>query len=465
MSDSQFFFSPQSTPLAVRMRPTSLNDLVGQKHLLSTGSPLSRLATAKSEGGQFSSVILFGPAGVGKTTLAHIIGSHAQANFVQLSAVTATVAQVREVLEKALQRRSMGGLETILFLDEIHRFTKAQQDVLLPGVENGWVTLIAATTENPSFSVITPLLSRSLVLKLEPLSAEDIGELIDRALSEPRGLDGVVQITDLARRGLIELSSGDARRALTILEAAAMLAQEKQNLDLSTQTSEQKLENDELSSQSQKPLPCVDEEALSRVADRSLLQYDRQGDEHYDVISAFIKSVRGSDVDAALHYLARMIEGGEDERFIARRLIILASEDVGMADPAGLDVAVSAAQAVALIGMPEGRIPLAHATVYLATAPKSNAVYKGIDRALDRVRKGRIGRVPLHLRDSHSSTRFRERLEHGYVYAHDDIRGVVKQAHLPAELEGEVYYEPKEIGNERVLRVRLEKIKRILRGQ
>ena len=296
--------------------------------------------------------------------------------------MTAGVKDVREVMEKALTHRDLYGATTVLFLDEIHRFSKAQQDALLPGVENGWVILIAATTENPSFSVISPLLSRSLLLTLKPLSDDDLGMLVDRAVEDPRGLGGSVVLGDEARAAIVRLASGDARRALTALEAAAASAGAAQDDD-------------------DDGVPVVDADIVAAAVDRALLRYDRQGDEHYDVISAFIKSVRGCDVDAALHYLARMIEAGEDPRFIARRIIISASEDIGMADPQALPIAVAAAQAVQLIGMPEGRIPLAEAVVYLATAPKSNAAYNGVDAAIADVRAGRMGVVPNHLRDAH----------------------------------------------------------------
>ena len=306
-----------SVPLAVRMRPTSLDEVAGQQHLLGRGSPLVQLATGTRENPGGVSVILWGPPGTGKTTLAQAIARQSGREFVELSAVTAGVKDVREVMEKALTHRDLYGSTTVLFLDEIHRFSKAQQDALLPGVENGWVILIAATTENPSFSVISPLLSRSLLLTLKPLTDHDLGMLVDRAVEDPRGLGGAVVLGDEARSAIIRLASGDARRALTALEAAAASATAAQDEDDAT-------------------VPVVDADTVAAAVDRALLRYDRQGDEHYDVISAFIKSVRGSDVDAALHYLARMIEAGEDPRFIARRIIISASEDIGMADPQAL---------------------------------------------------------------------------------------------------------------------------------
>jgi putative ATPase len=388
-------------------------------------------------------VSLWGPPGTGKTTIAQAIAHSSGRRFVELSAVTAGVKDVRQVMEEALSGRDLYGLSTVLFLDEIHRFTKAQQDALLPGVENGWVILIAATTENPSFSVISPLLSRSLLLTLEQLSDDDLRVLVDRAIEDPRGLGGRVDVDDAAKDAIVRLASGDARRALTALEAAAFSAAA--------------VVGDE-------ERPVVSAEIVATAVDRALLRYDKNGDEHYDVISAFIKSIRGSDVDAALHYLARMIEAGEDPRFIARRLIISAAEDVGMADPQGLAIAVAAADAVQLIGMPEGRIPLAEATVYLATAAKSNAAYNGINAAIADVRSGAFGRVPKHLRDAHYAGA--KKLGHGkgYQYPHDAELGVVQQQYLPDELSGARYYRPTTHGNERDVGSRLEKLRRIIRG-
>jgi len=351
-------------------------------------------------------------------------------------------------MEKALAARDLYGVSTVLFLDEIHRFTKAQQDALLPGVENGWVILVAATTENPSFSVISPLLSRSLLLTLETLTDDELGALVDRAVSDPRGLNGKIILEADAREAIIHLASGDARRALTALEAAALTASTGFVAEDSDATS-----------------PIVTAELVSLAVDRALLRYDRQGDEHYDVISAFIKSIRGSDADAALHYLARMIEAGEDPRFIARRVIISAAEDIGLADPHALVIAVAAADAVQLIGMPEGRIPLAEAVVYLATAPKSNAVYLGIDQAIADVRAGKIGRVPKPIRDAHYSGA--KKLGHGkgYKYPHDADLGVVEQQYPPNELLGARYYQPTEHGNERDVSARWAKLRRIIRGK
>ncbi|WP_448720498.1 replication-associated recombination protein A [Microbacterium natoriense] len=430
------------TPLAVRMRPISLAEVAGQKHLLRAGSPIVALADPAAASPGAVSIILWGPPGTGKTTLAQAIARSSGRRFVELSAITAGVKDVREVMQEAITQRDLYGQTTILFLDEIHRFTKAQQDALLPGVENGWVILIAATTENPSFSVISPLLSRSLLLTLQPLTDDDIGLLVDRAVTDARGLNGAVTLADEARSSLIRLASGDARRALTGLEAAAAVATSNAGDD-------------------EKP-PAVTADDVAQAVDKALLRYDRQGDEHYDVISAFIKSIRGSDPDAALHYLARMVEAGEDPRFIARRLVISASEDVGLADPQALSIAVAAADAVAFIGMPEGRIPLAEATVYLATTAKSNAAYAGINAAIADIRAGGFGRVPVHLRDAHYPGAKRLGHGRGYVYPHDSEFGILPQQYLPEELEGRRYYEPKNLGAERDISARLEKIRRIL---
>ena len=426
------------TPLAVRMRPVSLDEVAGQAHLLRTGSPIVALADPDAKAPGAVSIILWGPPGTGKTTLAQAIARSSGRRFVELSAITAGVKDVREVMQEAITQRDLYGQTTILFLDEIHRFTKAQQDALLPGVENGWVILIAATTENPSFSVISPLLSRSLLLTLHPLTDDDIGVLVDRAITDARGLSGAVTVADDARAALIRLASGDARRALTGLEAAAAVA---------------------LSRGDDAEITADD---VAQAVDRALLRYDRQGDEHYDVISAFIKSIRGSDPDAAVHYLARMIEAGEDPRFIARRLVISAAEDIGLADPQALSIATAAADAVAFIGMPEGRIPLAEATIYLATTAKSNAAYLAIDAAIADVRGGGFGRVPIHLRDAHYAGA--KRLGHGkgYRYPHDSDAGILPQQYLPDELVGRHYYEPKNLGAERDVSARLERIRRIL---
>ncbi len=458
-----------ATPLAVRMRPTSLDEVAGQRHLLTPGSPLVALAGDRTGESGSVSVILWGPPGTGKTTLAQAIARSSGRKFVELSAVSAGVRDVRQVMEEARASRDLYGLSTVLFLDEIHRFTKAQQDALLPGVENGWVILVAATTENPSFSVISPLLSRSLLLTLELLTDEDLGVLVDRALADPRGLAGKVELEAEARAAIIRLASGDARRALTALEAASVAATQSAIAPAVEATGAGDDEADESAGDDEADAgasakPVITADVVARAVDRALLRYDRNGDEHYDVISAFIKSVRGSDVDASLHYLARMIEAGEDPRFIARRIIVLASEDIGLADPTALGVAVAAADAVQYIGMPEGRIPLAQAVVHLATAPKSNAAYLGIDRAIADVREGKAGRVPKHLRDAHYPGAKRLGHGQGYRYPHDEEIGVVAQEYLPESLRGAVYYDPTEHGNEREVSARLAKLRSIVRG-
>ena len=429
----------QTAPLAVRMRPRSLAEVAGQEQLLKTGSPLQVLAAPGSQSAV--SVILWGPPGTGKTSLAHAIATSSDRRCVELSAVTAGVKDVRTVMDEAQTQRDLYGVRTLLFLDEIHRFSKAQQDALLPGVENGWVTLIAATTENPSFSVVTPLLSRSLLLRLEPLSDTALDALIQRALDEPFGLDGKFSVDEDARQAIINFASGDARRVLTSLEAASSIAQQN--------------------SKKKTGVISVTADDVSAAVDSALLRYDRNGDEHYDVISAFIKSIRGSDPDAAVHYLARMIAAGEDPRFIARRLIISAAEDIGLADPQALGIATSAADAVALIGMPEGRIPLSEATIYLATAPKSNAAYNAINAALADVQAGKSGLVPTHLRDAHYAGA--KKLGHGkgYKYPHDNPLGVVEQQYLPDTLVSTEYYLPTDHGSERDVKSRLEKLRAI----
>ncbi len=404
-----------SAPLAVRMRPSSIEEVVGQQQALGEGSALRGLLT----GATGVSVILWGPPGTGKTTIASLVSAVTGRDFVELSAVTAGVKDVRSIIEHARDQLAVTGRGTVLFVDEVHRFSKSQQDALLPAVENGWVTLIAATTENPSFSVISPLLSRSVLVTLQPLEETDIAALVRRAVSDPRGLDSRVSVTEEAVEYLARLSNGDARRALTSLEAATS------------------------GSSTIIDVPQI-EAAVQRVA----VRYDKDGDQHYDVISGFIKSVRGSDPDAALHYLARMIEAGEDPRFIARRLMILASEDIGMAEPNVLQTTVAAAQAVSMIGMPEASIILAHATIHAALAPKSNAVVTAIGEALADVRSGRMGEVPMHLRDAHYSGA--AKLGHGteYVYPHDIDGGVARQQYLPDTLVDRVYYRPSRHGAE-----------------
>ena len=420
-----------AAPLAVRMRPRTLDEVIGQRHLTGEGTPLRKLA----EHDAGLSVVLWGPPGTGKTTLAHVISQVTRRRFTELSAVTAGVKDVRAAIEAARRELGLTGAQTVLFIDEVHRFNKAQQDALLPAVENRWVSFIGATTENPSFSVVGPLLSRSLLLTLEPLSDDDMRTVISRALADERGLGGTVRLDDQALAHLVRLAGGDARRALTYLESAALGLPRDATIDTAT---------------------------LERAVDRTAVRYDRAGDQHYDVISAFIKSIRGSDADAAVHYLARMIEAGEDPRFIARRLIVHASEDVGMADPTALPVAVAAAQAVEFVGLPEARINLTQATIHLALAPKSNAVIKAITAAAADVRAGLAGPVPVQLRDAHYPGAARLGHGRGYQYPHDYPDGVVAQQYAPDSLAGRRYYEPSRHGAEARYAERSDRIRAIL---
>ena len=459
--------SASRAPLAVRMRPRTIDEVLGQEHLLTPGSPLRVLAGENAGPAGPSSVILYGPPGTGKTTLAHVIARAPGRKFVELSAITAGVKDVRAVMDQALLDRDMYGTTTVLFLDEIHRFTKAQQDALLPGVENRWVILVAATTENPSFSIISPLLSRSLLLRVHSLEQSDIEHLIDRALADPRGFGGAAVIDEDARAHLAAVSGGDARRSLTSLEAAAAIAfSEAEQASAEFAASAEDLadpagESGEKSTKPAAPVRITLAHATEAV-DRAAIRYDRSGDQHYDVVSAFIKSMRGSDADAAVHYLARMLEGGEDPRFVARRIMILASEDIGLADPQALQVATAAAQSVALVGMPEARIILSQAVIYCALAPKSNAAYNAINRAIADVRAGASGQVPVHLRDGHYAGAKQFGHGVGYIYAHDEPGHVAAQQYLPDTLRGTVYYEPTQHGFERTLTERRERIRRIL---
>ena len=475
------WMASQRSPLAVRMRPRTLDDVVGQQHLLGHGSPLRQLAAGAEAAGPAgpSSVILWGPPGTGKTTLAHVIARGPGRKFVELSAITAGVKDVRRVMDEALTARDLYKKTTVLFLDEIHRFNKAQQDALLPGVENRWVVLVAATTENPSFSVVSPLLSRSLLLTLKPLTDDDIAGLLQRAVADARGLAGRVELSPEALDHLVRLSGGDARRALTALEAAAGVAFGDSNAvstaveeeaAAGTHTAAETNVTDDgepgLAGDGAPDAPVLVElRHTERALDAAAVRYDRAGDQHYDVASAFIKSIRGSDVDASLHYLARMLEAGEDPRFVARRIVISAAEDIGMADPTALQTAVAAAQAVQLIGMPEGRIVLAEAVVHLATAPKSNAAYMGLNKAVADVRAGFGGGIPMHLRDAHYPGA--KQLGHGksYKYAHDEPHGVATQQYPPDDLVGKDYYEPTNNGAERDIAARLERLRKIIRGQ
>ena len=435
-------------PLAVRMRPETLDEVVGQQHVLGEGSPLRRLADPLSQGSLTapSSIILFGPPGVGKTTLAYIVAKQSGRAFEELSAVTSGVKDVRAVLERAHGRLVTSHKETVLFIDEVHRFSKSQQDALLPSVENRDVTFIGATTENPSFSVIKPLLSRSVVVKLESLDDADLGTLIDRAIASPRGLEGTVAIDDDARDEIIRMGGGDGRKTLTILEAAAGAVTGGKH-----------------AKDSDKPA-VITPDIVSSVMDVATVRYDKHGDDHYDVISAFIKSMRGSDPDAAIHYLAQMLRAGEDPRFIARRIMIAAAEEVGMAAPQILQVTVAAAQAVAMIGMPEARIILAEATIAVATAPKSNASYNAINEALADIDAGRIGQVPLYLRNAPTKLMKSWGNHEGYKYAHDYPGAVAPQQYMPDELVGREYYRPNDRGYERQVKENLARIKPILHG-
>ncbi|GAB7052495.1 hypothetical protein JCM9534A_76210 [Catenuloplanes indicus JCM 9534] len=430
------FVAPgEDSPLAVRMRPRTIDELVGQSHLLAPGAPLRQLVGGDTP----MSVILWGPPGSGKTTIAHLVAGATNRRFVAMSALSAGVKDVRAVIDTARRERRYGGPPTVLFIDEVHRFSKTQQDSLLAAVEDRTVTLLAATTENPYFSVISPLLSRCVLLTLHPLTEDDVRGLIRRALTDPRGLGGALTISDDALEHLIRLAAGDVRKALTALEAAASsaLAQSASEIDLAT---------------------------AEQAVDVAAVRYDRAGDAHYDVTSAFIKSMRGSDPDAALHWLARMLVAGEDARFIARRLVIFASEDVGMADPTALQVATAAAQAVQLIGLPEAGLNLSQAVIHLATAPKSNSATTALFAAMADVRAGKGGPVPRHLRDAHYPGA--KGLGHGagYRYPHDDARGVVRQQYAPDDLASEEYYQPTDRGFERAVAERLPKLRRAVRG-
>src|SRR6202044_1123991 len=420
-----------AAPLAVRMRPRTLDEGIGQRHLTGQGTPFRKLIDNDAP----MPLLLWGPPGTGKTTLAYVVGQVTRRRFVELSATSAGVKDVRAAVDAARRTLGLNGTQTVLFIDEGHRFSKTQQDALLPAVENRWVSFIGATTENPFFSVVSPLLSRSLLLTLQPLSDDDVRAVIRRALADPRGLAGAITLDEDANEHLIRLAGGDARRTLTYLEAAALGLDEGGRIDIGT---------------------------LERAVDRSAVRYDRDGDQHYDVISAFIKSMRGSDVDAALHYLARMIEAGEDPRFIARRLVVHASEDVGIADPSALQTAVAAAQAVELVGLPEARINLAQAVIHLSIAPKSNAVVRAINAAQADVQAGLAGPVPVHLRDS--SYYGAKRMGHGqgYRYPHDYPEGVIPQAYAPDQVAGRTYYEPSRHGAEARYAERSERIKQIL---
>lgn len=401
-------------PLADRMRPGKLDDFVGQNQAVGVGSPLRRMI----ERDMLQSVLFYGPPGTGKTTLAQVIAHVTGEQFVSINAVSSGVPELRKLIAKAQETRQRGMGRTIVFIDEIHRFNKAQQDVLLPYVENGTIVLIGATTENPFFEINSPLLSRMKVIRLEKLQPKHIEQILKRAVSDPvKGFGSSFEIEDDALAIVADFAAGDARSALNILEQAEFMLPERGERVITV-------------------------EVLRSVIGTAMQRYDKKGDQHYDIVSAFIKSMRGGDADAALHYMARMMEGGEDLRFIARRIVICAAEDVGMADPQALVVANAAAQAADFVGWPEARIPLAEAVCYIATAPKSNASYMGIDAALSDVRKRNCGNVPKHLRDAHYPGA--AALGHGltYKYVHDYPGGWVEQQYLPDELLGTRYYIP-----------------------
>jgi len=430
------FTAPSAdSPLPVRMRPASIDELVGQQHLLAPGAPLRQLVTGTTP----MSVILWGPPGTGKTTIAHLVAAATDRKFVAMSALSAGVKDVRSVIDTARRERRAGGPPTVLFIDEVHRFSKTQQDSLLSAVEDRTVTLLAATTENPYFSVISPLLSRCVLLTLHALDSDDVRVLVRRAVADERGLGGSVTLTGEAEDHLVRLAAGDVRKALTALEAAAASASAQGVTEIDLATAE-------------------------KAVDVAAVRYDRDGDAHYDVTSAFIKSMRGSDPDAALHWLARMLVAGEDPRFIARRIVIFASEDVGMADPQALLVATAAAQAVQNVGLPEAGLNLAHAVVHLATAPKSNSVTSAIGAAMADVRAGKGGPVPPALRDSHYPGSRGLGHGQGYRYPHDDTRGVVTQQYVPDDLVGADYYRPTDHGAERAVGERLPRLRKIVRG-
>ena len=420
-------------PLAYRMRPKTLDEFIGQERVLGSDKPLRYWIQTD----RVPSLVLWGPPGCGKTTLAEIIAKNTNSAFKSLSAVLSGVKDIKESVENAREIWRHNKRRSILFVDEIHRFNKSQQDALLPHVENGTITLIGATTENPSFELNSALLSRTRVLRLERLDAAALRKIIQRALEDAEsGLAGILKLNDNAINWLSETSEGDARRALTALESIALYARPGEKSEALDVEAIQK--------------------ALESALERQPIPYDKSGEEHYNVVSAFIKSIRGSDPHAGLYYLARMLEGGEDPLFIVRRLVILASEDIGNADPRALQIAIAAKDAVDFVGMPEARINLAQAVTYLALAPKSNASYIGISKAMEEVRKTGALPVPLHLRNAITKLMKSEGYGSGYRYAHEDQKGVVRQFHLPEDLVGRKFYEPKEIGLERQLKERLD---------
>mgnify|MGYP001096804985 CR=1 FL=1 len=425
----------KKAPLATRLRPRNIEEFYGQDHIIGPNKLLYRAIKAD----QISSVIFYGPPGTGKTTLAMIIANSTMSHFEQINAVTSGVADIRKVIKEAEDRLGMYNKKTILFIDEIHRFNKNQQDALLPSVENGIIILIGATTENPYFEVNPPLVSRSRIFSLKPLEHKDIINILNFAIKDKeRGLGNYnIQISDSALDHLANMANGDARTALNALELAVLTTPPSKGDNMIT----------------------INLEIAQECIQRRAIVYEKNGDNHFDTISAFIKSIRGSDVDAALYWLARMINAGEDPKFIARRIIISASEDIGNADPNALNIAVSAAKAVEFIGFPEARIILAQATIYLATAPKSNASYIAISNALNDVENKSISGIPNHLKDAHYKGA--KELGHGkhYKYPHDFKDGYVEQQYLPDKLMGTIYYNPKDIGYEKIIKDRINKLR------
>ena len=434
MNTEGLFNYPVGMPLAARMRPTSLAEFAGQDHIVSEQGPLAAFSAPEKAINQLPSILLYGPPGTGKTTLAKILAKTSQRRLIEVSAINSTIKDLRSAIDTSIEIIEKGGQAAIVFIDEIHRFSKVQQESVLQAVEMGQIVLIGATTENPLFALTSAIMSRVTLFRLVELDDSDLVAILKRTLVDERGLNSEFKAGDSVLAEIARLAGGDARRALTILETIAVRARKQQIGELTS-------------------------ESVQASLPTALARYDATGDQHYDIISAFIKSVRGSDPDAALHWLARMIEGGEDPRFIARRLVILAAEDIGLADPSALGLANATMNVVAQIGMPEGRIPLASTTIYLALAPKSNAVYKAINSALAEVKAGYTPPVPAHLRSSNIEN---DRI--GYEYPHDLASGVSTQDYLPAEDADKRYYQPKPSGYELTLMERLAKLLK-LRGR
>ena len=436
--DQQLFDEPIGTPLAARMRPRDLSEFAGQEQAISAGGAVDQLI--KLGPLTSTSLLLIGPPGTGKTTLARIIAQESGREFIELSAINSGVRELREAIAQSVKTASLSGLAAIVFIDEIHRYSKTQQDALLSALEDGSILLIGATTENPSFALTNALMSRLVLVRLNALSANELKMIVIQAAKADRGLAGKFEIEEQVADLIANLAGGDARKALTILEVAAARA-------------------------SSSDAPALSTADVEAVIDSAMNRFDRSGDAHYDTISAFIKSVRGSDADAAIHYLARMLEGGEDPRFIARRLVILASEDIGLADPQALTLAISASQACAQLGMPEARIPLAQATIYLALCPKSNSAYNAINAAIADVRAGKTGPVPTHLRGSATSVYAASDQGQGYRYPHDFEPTTIAQQYVPAQLEDSYYYQPKRSGFEAALIERWQNLRALIRGK